>query len=123
MRNEIVTKFGSDFIYKQNIKNLLNKLFFLRFFCRQLESELSALTEENNAHLADLTRQIDDLRHEKIQLQELLQNGIEEIDESNIEALRQSERYLRYELQRSVLQYSQLQVGNKIQIICMRAHS
>ncbi|XP_014092302.2 unconventional myosin-Va isoform X1 [Bactrocera oleae] len=76
---------------------------------RQLESELSALTEENNAHLADLTRQIDDLRHEKTQLQELLHNGLEQIDESNIEALRQSERYLRYELQRSILQYSQLQ--------------
>lgn len=76
-----------------------------------MESELSALTEENNAHLADLTRQIDELRHEKQQLQELLQSGVEQIDENNIEALRQSERYLRYELQRSLLQYSQLQVA------------
>ncbi|XP_067632478.1 unconventional myosin-Va isoform X2 [Eurosta solidaginis] len=76
---------------------------------RQLESELTALTEENNAHLGDLTRQIDELRHEKTQLQEVLHNGLEQIDEHNIEALRQNERYLRYELQRSFAQYTQLQ--------------
>lgn len=77
---------------------------------RQLESELTALTEENNARLAELSQQIDDLRVEKQQLHNLLQSGLDSFDDKNIETLRQNERYLRYELEKSLVQYSQLQV-------------
>ncbi|XP_055916560.1 unconventional myosin-Va isoform X1 [Eupeodes corollae] len=76
---------------------------------RQLESELSALTEENNAHLAELSRQLDELRNEKAQLQTILQSGVEDLDEANIEAIRQNERYLRYELEKSYMEYTKLQ--------------
>lgn len=43
---------------------------------RQLESELSALTEENNAKLRELNKTIDDLRDERNSLQDILHEQI-----------------------------------------------
>lgn len=78
---------------------------------KQLECELKALTEENNAHFAELSRQLDELRQENSQLQELLNNGLEEqnIDTKDPDALHQSNRYLKHELKKTLLQYSQVQ--------------
>lgn len=76
---------------------------------RQLESELNALIEENNTHLAELQGQIEELRSEKAHLQSILHMGVEELDESSIESLRQNERYLRYELEKSYMEYTKLQ--------------
>ncbi|XP_075169246.1 dilute class unconventional myosin isoform X2 [Haematobia irritans] len=77
---------------------------------RQLELELRALTEENNAHFAELTRQIEDLREENTKLQELLQNGLDEtIDTEDPAELQQRNRYLKHELKKTMLQYSQVQ--------------
>ncbi|XP_005184334.1 unconventional myosin-Va isoform X3 [Musca domestica] len=77
---------------------------------KQLELELRALTEENNAHFAELTRQIEDLRDENNQLQEVLQGGVDEtVDASDPNVLQQTNRYLKHELKKSMLQYSQVQ--------------
>lgn len=77
---------------------------------RQLESELSALTEENNANFDELTRQLDDLRQENAQLQELLHSGLDEATESNeSQSLQQNIRYLKHELKKTMMQYSQVQ--------------
>ncbi|XP_037956283.1 unconventional myosin-Va isoform X2 [Teleopsis dalmanni] len=76
---------------------------------RQLESELSALTEENNAHLAELSRQIDDLRNEKQQLQNIMQTDLDNVNEKDMDKVVQNERYLRYELDKTLNQYSHLQ--------------
>ena len=78
---------------------------------KQLECELKALTEENNAHFAELSRQLDELRQENNQLQELLNSGLEEhnIDTKDPDALQQSNRYLKHELKKTLLQYSHVQ--------------
>lgn len=77
---------------------------------KQLELELRALTEENNAHFAELTRQIDDLREENNQLQEVLQSGVDgTIEVTDPNTLQQTNRYLKHELKKTMLQYSQVQ--------------
>lgn len=78
---------------------------------KQLECELKALTEENNAHFAELSRQLEELRKENIQLQEVFNNGLDElnIDTKDADALQQSNRYLKYELKKTLFQYSQVQ--------------
>lgn len=43
---------------------------------RQLESELTALTEENNSKMFDLNREIDELRNERNQFQQIMHNQI-----------------------------------------------
>lgn len=50
---------------------------------RQLESELTALTEENNSRILDLSHEIDDLRSERNQFQEILHNQIRSLDSSD----------------------------------------
>lgn len=47
---------------------------------RQLESELTALTEENNSKILDLSHEIDDLRAERNELLEILHNQIRSTD-------------------------------------------
>lgn len=47
---------------------------------RQLESELTALTEENNSKIMELTQEIDELRSERSQFQEVLHNQIRSMD-------------------------------------------
>ncbi|XP_023292615.2 unconventional myosin-Va isoform X1 [Lucilia cuprina] len=78
---------------------------------KQLECELKALTEENNAHFAELSRQLDELRQENAQLQEVFNNSLDEqnVDTKDPDALQQSNRYLKYELKKTLLQYSQVQ--------------
>lgn len=43
---------------------------------RQLESELTALTEENNMRILDMSSEIDELRSERNQIQEIMHNQI-----------------------------------------------
>lgn len=49
---------------------------------RQLESELTAITEANNMKICDLTQEIDELKVERNKYQELLNSGIQDADES-----------------------------------------
>lgn len=47
---------------------------------RQLEAEITALNEENNSKIADLSNEIDALRSERNQLQDILHNQIRSSD-------------------------------------------
>ena len=79
---------------------------------RQLEAELTALTEENNAKLKDLSVHIDDLKTERTELLEILHKNLEASSDSvSIEGLQQNEMYLRYELKKSMLAYAELEVS------------
>lgn len=52
---------------------------------RQLESELTAITEENNNKIYDLNKEIDELRNERNELRDILHEQIRQpqsIDES-----------------------------------------
>jgi myosin V len=76
---------------------------------RQLESELTALTQENNAKLEELSTQLDNVRREKMILQEILQEKLNKDDDDNWETLKQNENYLRYELELATVSYVELQ--------------
>lgn len=78
---------------------------------KQLESELKALTEENNAHFIELSKQLDELRRENNELQDLLNSGLDDqhMDTKDPDALQQSNRYLKHELKKTLVQYSEVQ--------------
>lgn len=48
---------------------------------RQLESELTALTEENNSKIMEMSKEIDELRSERNQFQEIMHNQIRSTDQ------------------------------------------
>lgn len=79
---------------------------------RQLEAELTALTQEQTAKLTDLNKMIDDLRDERNKLQTIMQEQVEATlnDDENGKVSKVTENYLRYELQKSSMAYVELQV-------------
>lgn len=83
---------------------------------RQLESELTALTIENNAKVVDLNQEIDELRSERNQFQEILHNQIrsmdgsgEYIEDASIQK-QQSIDYLMREIKSMSAAYAQVMV-------------
>lgn len=78
------------------------------FAVSQLESELTALTEESNARLTELSKTIDDIRADHNRLEEILQAQLKPTDTNSIEVLQQNEMYLRHELQKSLSAYTEL---------------
>lgn len=68
---------------------------------RQLECELTALTEEHNMKLTEMMREIDNLRNEKCMLESIVQDKVEMENGFDATTLRQKESYLRLELERS----------------------
>lgn len=79
------------------------------FYFRQLESELSALTEENNLRLTELNKTIDDLRCDRDKLQEIIYEKVIHTDDTSVEILQQSVLYLRFELEKALTTYSEQQ--------------
>lgn len=79
------------------------------FHFRQLESELTAITEENNLRLAELNKTIDDLRGDRDKLQEIIYEKVIQAEDENVDVLRQSVSYLRYELEKALTSYSEQQ--------------
>jgi len=77
-------------------------------FDRLLEKELTALTKENNVRLTELTEQIEFLREERNQLQEILSQGL---DEAKVVDMETQSRYLKHELEKAVSVYLDLQVS------------
>lgn len=73
---------------------------------RQLESELTALTEENNAKIFELNREIDELKVERNKYQEILHNQISDrmdssqcqnsIEEANVMTQQQKQQNINY---------------------------
>lgn len=72
---------------------------------KQLESELTALTEEHNMRLTEMMRENDHLRNEKFMLESIVHDKLEidpmENGNESSTTLRQKESYLRMELERS----------------------
>lgn len=68
---------------------------------RQLESELTALTEEHNLKLTEMMREIDNLRNEKCMLESIVQDKLEIENGYDPTTMRQKESYLRLELERA----------------------
>ncbi|XP_055687296.1 unconventional myosin-Va isoform X2 [Lutzomyia longipalpis] len=68
---------------------------------RQLESELTALTEENNAKLGELTQQNEDLRNERNKLQAIVEEALAGGDVNDA----QSVVFLKHELERAMVDY------------------
>lgn len=81
---------------------------------KQLESELTALTEEHNMKLTEMMRELDNLRNEKYMLESIVQDKLE-IDIGGVEngsdstTFRQKETYLRMEIERSAASYVESQ--------------
>lgn len=92
---------------------------------RKLESELTAITDEKDAKIFDLGTEIDELRAERNQLQEILHNQIRTMDGSNethslqngnsltsiTESKHQSIDYLMHEIKSISAAYAQVLVG------------
>ncbi|KAG5676919.1 hypothetical protein PVAND_006716 [Polypedilum vanderplanki] len=72
---------------------------------KQLESELTALTEEHNMKLTEMMREIDALRNEKCMLESIIQDKLEMENGIDPTILRQKESYLRLELERCSAAY------------------
>ncbi|XP_059615279.1 unconventional myosin-Va isoform X2 [Phlebotomus argentipes] len=78
---------------------------------RQLESELTALTEENNAKLAELSHQNDDLRSEKNKLQAIVEEALAGGDATNAQTV----VFLKHELEKTVVDYvEQKEIVNEL---------
>ncbi|XP_055602318.1 unconventional myosin-Va isoform X2 [Uranotaenia lowii] len=77
---------------------------------RQLESELRALTDANNETLVENNKIIEGLRKEVQDLQTILQDQVEgTVENVDVDALKQSEQFLRHELKKSTAAYVELQ--------------
>ncbi|XP_055305869.1 unconventional myosin-Vb isoform X2 [Sitodiplosis mosellana] len=62
--------------YKLHESELLQAFEAQKVVNRQLESELTALTEENNSKMLDMSKEIEELRSERNQFQEIMHNQI-----------------------------------------------
>lgn len=86
---------------------------------RQLEAELTALTEESNAKMIDLNANIDELRNDRNKLEEILHNQIElqtngkMKDENPIEN-QQTVDYLLHEIRTNTAAYAEILVNSLI---------
>lgn len=78
---------------------------------KQLETELTALTEEHNMKLTEMMREIDNLRNEKYMLESIVQDKLEGDVENGHDAAgnRQRENYLRMEISRSAATFVETQ--------------
>lgn len=76
---------------------------------KQLESELTALTEEHNMKLTEMMREIDTMRSEKIMLESIIQDKVEMENGYDPSTMRQKESYLRMELEKSATAFVESQ--------------
>lgn len=72
---------------------------------RQLESELTALTEEHNMKLTEMMREIDNLRNEKCMFESIIQDKLEIENGFDAPTLKQKESYLRLELEKAAASF------------------
>lgn len=75
-----------------------------------MEAELTAVTEQGNAKLTELSEQLDTLHTERTRLEEILQQTVRESSaddttSSSADSLRQNDQYLRHELQQAMASY------------------
>lgn len=84
---------------------------------KQLETELTALTEEHNMKLTEMMRELDNLRNEKCIFESIIQDKLEIENGFDATTLKQKESYLRLELEKSASAFvnaqEQLNVAKK----------
>lgn len=68
---------------------------------KQLESELTALTEEHNMKLTEMMREIDNLRNERSMFESIIHDKLEVENGLDVSVLKQKESYLRIELEKA----------------------
>lgn len=82
---------------------------------RQLEAELSSLTHEHNnriVELNDVQSELDTIKMERNKFQDILLEKLQMHGDSyNLDVLYQNEQYLRYELEKSLNSFADLQVN------------
>lgn len=101
---------AKDSDHLNNNGELVEAFQALKLVNKQLESELTALTEEHNARVGELVKQNDDVRNELNQLRLLKVEKLETSGvEADIETLRHNDMYLRYELEKAYSDYVELQ--------------
>jgi myosin V len=76
---------------------------------KQLESELTALTEEHNMKLLEMMKELDTLRHEKYMLETIMNDKVEMENGYDAVTMRQKESYLRLELEKAAAGYVESQ--------------
>lgn len=101
--------------YNHDNAELMDVLQAQKLANRQLESELTALTEEHNLRITELNQQVDNLRSEKCMIESIIQDKLDsdplgEEDDIILVEMRQKESYLRMQLQNSAATYVDLQV-------------
>jgi myosin-5 len=72
---------------------------------KQLETELTALTEEHNMKLTEMMREIDNLRNEKCMFESIIQDKLEIENGFDAPTLKQKESYLRLELEKAAASF------------------
>lgn len=84
---------------------------------KQLETELTALTEEHNMKLTEMMREVDNLRNEKCIFESIIQDKLDVENGLDASTLKQKESYLRLELEKSASAFvnaqEQLNVAKK----------
>lgn len=93
----------------------------LLILSRQLEAELSSLTHEHNSRIVELNdsqNELEAIKTERNKFQDILLEKLQlHGDSYNIDILYQNEQYLRYELEKSLNSFADLQVSKRITIL------
>ncbi|KMY92004.1 unconventional myosin-Va isoform X1 [Drosophila simulans] len=105
-----------------DVNELMEAFHSQKLINRQLESELKAITEEHNSKLVEMTQEIERLNNEKDELQKVMFESIDEFEDSNVDTLRQNDRYLRRELQKAVAQFLLVQEELKLANAKLKAY-
>lgn len=106
-QSQTIRTFGNLDLSTRNIDNneLMEAFQAQKLANKQLESELTALTEEHNMKLTEMMREIDALRNEKCMLESIVQDKLEVENGHDPALMRQKESYLRLELERCSAAY------------------
>lgn len=102
----------SDRVYDEN--ELVEAFQAQKLVNKQLELELKALTEEQNAKLVELHKQIDDLTTEKTRLHGILHEQLDHVtgdqrDSQEMDEILRQNNYLRCEVERFAANYIEIQ--------------
>ncbi|XP_022230994.2 unconventional myosin-Va isoform X2 [Drosophila obscura] len=116
-QNQALRSFDPESMHLRgsDVHELLEAFQSQKLVNRQLEDELKAITEEHNSKLVEMTQEIERLRNEQDELQQVIFESIDTPeDAANVDTFKQNDRYLRRELQKSVAQFLLVQEELKL---------
>lgn len=100
-RNDVAMQDSAEILEAYQAQKLVN---------RQLESELTALTEEHNAKLIEFSEELDESRNEKVKLQTILDDQVQ--NSNSEENSPQVIQYLKHEVEKLVTDNVTIQESN-----------